>query len=1143
MSTKRAASDAGSDEDASVTSSAKRQRTRNSSLPRSTPPADHNDRDFTPEDGSDEDMDDDDDEDEEQQRRDREEFERTQSSGRASKIAEAGVIQQVDLVNFMCHAHTTVNFGPQVNFLVGVNGSGKSAILTGITMALGGNARATNRGQKGGDLIMEDKPSARCSVTLANKGDDAFQHHIYGDSITVERTMNKSGGGAYKIKNHEGKTVDTKKATLDAILDSFNIQVDNPMTVLTQDQSRQFLASASPKDKYTFFLRGTQLAQLTEEYEQIRSNTEAMEEHLSRKKEVLPELKEQYREAKTRAKDAQAAIDQTKNLQTLKDQLAWSFVVQMEEQIAYGEGEIAQQEAEVAGVDAEIEQQQTIIADAEEKVATTQEAEAEMAQTGETYTPRLAEIETALQKERDRIKAWKNSERQLNSTSERISQTIDTFDKQIADEERKLSRDLEAERKPLRESIARSEAEAETLSATIVETKRREEEIEGEYRRAVAEYDEVKERIAEAGQQLQEAQGKAEHMQRTQNTPLYAYGPRMPEFKAAIEQEHRWKEKPIGPVGMELTLLEPKYAVMLESFFERTLNAVVTSNDHDFNLLRQIRNRLGLDGNTPIIRQLPDDRFNDDLGTGEPVPEIQTILRALKFKHPLAREYLIVNKGIEKAALVPFRPDGDQLVRANPHNVSAAYASDSYKVGMTSGRSYSQAMSRWSGPARFTPDYTAQIQAALQDVERVRRDIADLEMRKQQVGARAQQLDQERKAARTTLEKAQYRIRQLNHSIHQWQSKLTEEQPNNIAALQQNREEALAELESAQAQFRAGKAKFESEAADNEAIVLEKKDLEAKIKKAQKIAVQIQNALQKEYGIISSAREDIKALQKRKDKATAKLDTWKAEVQDVKKKCEERTELAEAICARPPTASHKKPEKLQKEIDALDKALRAREKRQGGTIEQILEQLAIRKKVAEEAVRQTNELSSLIQESILSAFDRLDQALGAAYQQRILRWTDFRDHIGQRARMQFLAYLSNRGFTGKLKFDHEACRLNLTVQTDAEEGSKKTTKARLKDAKSLSGGEKSFSTICLLLTMWEAVGCPIRCLDEFDVFMDAVNRRIAMKMMVETAKTANGVQFILITPQDMGSFQWGDEVKVSKLEDPKRARGALARGA
>lgn len=52
------------------------------------------------------------------------------------------------------------------------------------------------------------------------------------------------------------------------------------------------------------------------------------------------------------------------------------------------------------------------------------------------------------------------------------------------------------------------------------------------------------------------------------------------------------------------------------------------------------------------------------------------------------------------------------------------------------------------------------------------------------------------------------------------------------------------------------------------------------------------------------------------------------------------------------------------------------------------------------------------------------------------------------------------------------------------------TQSKEKDPKSLSGGEKSFSTICLLLALWEAIGCPIRCLDEFDVFMDAVNRSV-----------------------------------------------------
>ena len=40
-------------------------------------------------------------------------------------------------------------------------------------------------------------------------------------------------------------------------------------------------------------------------------------------------------------------------------------------------------------------------------------------------------------------------------------------------------------------------------------------------------------------------------------------------------------------------------------------------------------------------------------------------------------------------------------------------------------------------------------------------------------------------------------------------------------------------------------------------------------------------------------------------------------------------------------------------------------------------------------------------------------------------------------------------------------------------------RAKDKDPKALSGGEKSFSTICLLLALWESIGCPIRCLGTF----------------------------------------------------------------
>lgn len=71
--------------------------------------------------------------------------------------AEHGIIERVDCYNFMCHEHFSVELGPLINFIVGKNGSGKSAILTALTLCLGGKASATNRGQSLKSFVKEGK--------------------------------------------------------------------------------------------------------------------------------------------------------------------------------------------------------------------------------------------------------------------------------------------------------------------------------------------------------------------------------------------------------------------------------------------------------------------------------------------------------------------------------------------------------------------------------------------------------------------------------------------------------------------------------------------------------------------------------------------------------------------------------------------------------------------------------------------------------------------------------------------------------------------------------------------------------------------------------------------------------------------------
>jgi hypothetical protein len=71
--------------------------------------------------------------------------------------AENGIIEEVVCTNFMCHAHLSMTLGPLINFVIGHNGSGKSAVLTALTLCLGGKATATNRGQSLKSFIKEGK--------------------------------------------------------------------------------------------------------------------------------------------------------------------------------------------------------------------------------------------------------------------------------------------------------------------------------------------------------------------------------------------------------------------------------------------------------------------------------------------------------------------------------------------------------------------------------------------------------------------------------------------------------------------------------------------------------------------------------------------------------------------------------------------------------------------------------------------------------------------------------------------------------------------------------------------------------------------------------------------------------------------------
>jgi len=186
----------------------------------------------------------------------------------------------------MCHGNFEVKLNRNVNVFVGLNGSGKSAILAALAIGLGSKAASTSRSTNLKDLVKRGEVTASIEITLSNDGVDAFDEEIYGNEITIVRTINGSSGASqFKLKNYLGRVVSGLRCDLTKLTMCLNIQVENPVLILNQDAARSFLKECDPHKLYQFFLKATQIEAIIEKLNgcfKSASTSKGQLEHLKR---------------------------------------------------------------------------------------------------------------------------------------------------------------------------------------------------------------------------------------------------------------------------------------------------------------------------------------------------------------------------------------------------------------------------------------------------------------------------------------------------------------------------------------------------------------------------------------------------------------------------------------------------------------------------------------------------------------------------------------------------------------------------------------------------------------------------------------------------------------------------------------------
>lgn len=137
---------------------------------------------------------------------------------------------------------------------------------------------------------------------------------------------------------------------------------------------------------------------------------------------------------------------------------------------------------------------------------------------------------------------------------------------------------------------------------------------------------------------------------------------------------------------------------------------------------------------------------------------------------------------------------------------------------------------------------------------------------------------------------------------------------------------------------------------------------------------------------------------------------------------------------------------------------------------------------------------------------------------RKLTWIKFRISKAKRTRWNFNRYLQERNFLGKLQFDHENEALHVNVNPNKRDGAAEKAAGAggllslASDTHALSGGERSYSTVSLMLALWEVMELAFVAMDEFDVFMDQVNRKVSIQLLLDLGKARPDRQFIFISP-------------------------------
>jgi len=495
--------------------------------------------------------------------------------------ANNAIIEEIECINFMCHDRLHVVLGPLINFIVGHNGSGKSAVLTAITLCLGGKAAATNRGASLKSLIKEGKDQGLLIIKLKNQGNDAYQPDVYGKTIIIERHFSRSGSSGFRLKDANGRLISSKKGDVDDITEYYQLQVDNPMNVLTQDAAKTFITASTPAQKYKFFKEGVQLQALDQDYKLVSDLCDQIQRTLDESNGDVKELQKQAEIAKARFDELQQQEGITLRARETLRQLSWAQVEGVEAGLAASVRKLAATQEQLDSAQREKEAKNQAFGQVELLLERYRANERELGEEMELLT---AEEEKAKEAH---LEAKKKVE-EFRTKRNMIGEGVHTAKSKV----KQCENDIEAEKKRIADANGganvRKRDELEAAQRAAIEAKRASEYNQAELPRLEEQKQEARQALERQNGPLKQKQSEVEavrrkldSLNRDRGDVMAGFHPHMSRLLQTIQNDNGFREKPVGPVGRHIKLLNPDWSNVLESVIGNILTGFIVTSKYD----------------------------------------------------------------------------------------------------------------------------------------------------------------------------------------------------------------------------------------------------------------------------------------------------------------------------------------------------------------------------------------------------------------------------------------------------------------------------------------------------------------------------------------------------------------------------------